>query len=382
MDKIVSFGIGCFHFGIKKTLPFHFSPSEYIEELREALQSVPNVNNITIERPYDVHGHAPQMITEEQATLDSGGDLFPQLLSLRITFDLYIPFRLQEKLAEKPQQLLGTYTERFRVLVRHGYYLPVAFIELIDPSEAGQPSDAVQVVREFLEQELNAAPSGTIRFECLGPSPFHADCYIQAKETDGEEADWDVDCEMHPQTGYDDIFFYFNPKTFTDVIAAKEYIFGRIDDEVSLFYHIRQREAKRISDWVKLQTSLQELLDFQSRKGLRRILHRPFFYSSKINESFIAIAEFEGEEVLASSQIPIGISAIYKGDELRCFKTYIDAAMVDRAQYPVSQTTRLLELFENRRVKGVEFLAYLVSGISGGAVGAILTYLLADLLTR
>jgi hypothetical protein len=36
-ENSLAFGVGCFHFGVKKLPPFKFKGSEYIKELKEVL---------------------------------------------------------------------------------------------------------------------------------------------------------------------------------------------------------------------------------------------------------------------------------------------------------------------------------------------------------
>ena len=49
MPDELSFGIGCFHFGLKKTPPFKYTGEAYILELRTALESVASIDNIDLD---------------------------------------------------------------------------------------------------------------------------------------------------------------------------------------------------------------------------------------------------------------------------------------------------------------------------------------------
>ena len=68
--------------------------------------------------------------------------------------------------------------KNFQIKIKDSYHLPIALVEIIDPSETPKPSSAVQIVREFLRSEFKRINSDFLRFECLGPSPFHFDCYM------------------------------------------------------------------------------------------------------------------------------------------------------------------------------------------------------------
>lgn len=53
MDNRLSFGVGCFHFGVKRKQPFKFIGSDYIKEPQTTLQSISNINNKKIGENYE-----------------------------------------------------------------------------------------------------------------------------------------------------------------------------------------------------------------------------------------------------------------------------------------------------------------------------------------
>jgi hypothetical protein len=53
MSKQKSFGIGCFHFGVKKTPPFEFKGSDYLIELNKALSKISCLTNLKIDTDKD-----------------------------------------------------------------------------------------------------------------------------------------------------------------------------------------------------------------------------------------------------------------------------------------------------------------------------------------
>lgn len=76
MENRLSFGIGCFHFGIKKIPPFKFKGSEYIKELRTALQSISNIDNINIYCD-DIFENWSIDLTQELQNIKRGKGFFP-----------------------------------------------------------------------------------------------------------------------------------------------------------------------------------------------------------------------------------------------------------------------------------------------------------------
>ncbi len=163
MEHKISFGIGCFHFGVKRKHPFKFEGAKYINELKKGLESISNVDNIKIScennfKDYSTH------ITEELPNIRNGKGFFPRSPFMKIEFQVYIPFRVQAQISEqllrrKLSFLSKTFTEKFEVSINYAYHLPVTFIKLVTPSEEGRPSNAVMIVREFLEHEFEKIKS-------------------------------------------------------------------------------------------------------------------------------------------------------------------------------------------------------------------------------
>jgi hypothetical protein len=51
MKKVMAFGVGCFHFGLKKIKPPSMSGEDYIQELIHAIESIPNVKKVDVDVP-------------------------------------------------------------------------------------------------------------------------------------------------------------------------------------------------------------------------------------------------------------------------------------------------------------------------------------------
>lgn len=203
-----SFGIGCFHFGIRKKAPFKYKDSDYIRELQISLSKIPNLDNLKLHYDNsledDVGG---EPIDENLPNLKDDVGYYPQIPHLDLEFDLYIPLRVQAELCHTEEKLIHTFTERFKVRIFQSYYFPVSVVETLSPTKPNSPSKGIQIVREFLNRELAVDKSPYIRFECIGPSPFHLDCYILPKKRDTDEF-WLLETVELIESGYDKVFFY------------------------------------------------------------------------------------------------------------------------------------------------------------------------------
>ncbi len=375
MDDLLAFGIGCFHFGVKKTPPFKLEGSEYIEKLRGCLESIPNIDRITINCDEEFEKVSFD-VEDELPNLQTGHSFFPRPNFMSIEFEAYIPFRIQAELLEEKVEFLETFTENFKVGIHYTYDLPVAFVETVEPSQKNWPSQAVRIVREFIEQEFERYKSDYIRFECLGPSPFHADCYIQPEETESDAGlGWEFEAKRVPKKGYDEIIFNFNQKMFEDKNEAKDAIMEEIQDELGFFYGVVRSEVERMFNWEPLQDSVTKLVGIQRMKGIKGVWKRMFVRSKLINECFTTIAEFEARDLISNNITQISYRDIYLDREKEYFQSYIDKKMKELFIYPTKETRELISFFESRRVKSVEVFVVLISAVVGGVIGALLTKL-------
>jgi len=378
MGNRLSFGIGCFHFGIKKIPPFKFKGSEYIKELRTALQSISNIDNINIYCDDEFKNWSTDLI-QELPNIGEGNGFFPKPMYMDIEFDVYIPFRIQKQLFEKSASFLETFTERFKISLHYTYHFPVTFIEPVNPSQKSTPSDAVVIVREFLEQEFKSSKSDYIQFEYLGPSPFHADCYIQPGETkDDSNVDWKFQAKIYPQKySYNEIVFYFNPGILEKAEEAKEVIIEEIQGELGFFYNIVQLEVVKMHDWEKIEKLVEDLVSAQRMTGVKGFLKK-FVLSKRINEAFTSIAEFESDEIFFNSIKQKDYRDIYSDKKIETyFQSYIDNEIKEQLTYPTKQTFQLISFFERRRIKNIENFMILISAVIGGVIGSLLTILLS-----
>jgi len=208
MENRLAFGIGCFHFGIKKVPSLKFKGSEYIKELIKALQSISNIDNISV-KSVDEFINESTDVTQELPNIREGNGFFPVPEFMIVEFEVCIPFKIQTQLSKRLQEVGGysleeIFTERFKISLWYDRKrFPITFIEPINPSQESLPAEAVIIVRLFLEQEFKSSKSDYIKFEFLGPSPFPVNCYIQSGETqDNNNLDWKIQAKIisHKET--------------------------------------------------------------------------------------------------------------------------------------------------------------------------------------
>ena len=100
-----------------------------------------------------------------------------------LEFTIDIPERIQNEIWEtgwgRPKNIEA---RKFRISVHYRGELPVAFVSGVD-ANLTNPSDAVVLIRRYLEKYK--PDESAVEFQFLGPSPFHADFYVE-ESTDDE----------------------------------------------------------------------------------------------------------------------------------------------------------------------------------------------------
>jgi hypothetical protein len=366
-----SFGIGCFHFGLRQTPPPGFTIRDFMAEVEKAIGSVPNVDRVEVSSDSEVYDETMPP-SDNPPELSAGGP-YPYLLQGHISFDLLIPARMQKQLSVDP--VFSTETERFKLDIYYRYHLPVAVIQPVNPSSESDPSNAVIIVRELLEREVGQQQQSLVDFQVMGPSPLHANFYLTAVPADRLPIEWDFDLEVESKRGYDRYDFFFNESHFSDAEEALDVLQLHLLDELDLYYLITQREAQKLHAWEGIGALTDELIDLHRKRGFRAFLKRTFKSSRLVNETFVSLAEFEGDQILGANYIREAYRHTYKADTVPYLREMVDRNMAERAAYPTEQVRSLLQLFETRRLSATELRVVLISAISGGAVGAVVTVL-------
>src|SRR6266478_6954731 len=95
----VWFGIGCFHFGYQKEVPFKFRRRDYVRDLKSALEDVPAITDVMVEVPGGKVNVEDFEVTEQPSSLNGGAGHFPPISHGGIRFKIYMPARVQVDLA-------------------------------------------------------------------------------------------------------------------------------------------------------------------------------------------------------------------------------------------------------------------------------------------
>ena len=375
------FGIGCFSFRYTDKPPFALKPATYLAELKKTLQSLTNVTNLTItEAPPIMFQNISVEKDDSLPSIRERGGPFPGFLAEQLQFDLFIPVRYQQERVRVIPEHRTHKSEKYRVTVLDAFYIAVTFVEPLEPEPGEVGADSVIVVREFLANELAAMKNTAIKFECLGPSPLHANCVLLGSPNTlhDEVNDPAFDCAVIPGP-YEELRFRYNTAAFDGIEEAKNALFHTISEELAVYYYIVQNESAKITDWSKIDDRVQKIIRLHRRKGPLGWFARSWSASRAIDETFVAIAEFEAKNLAMTNRIRTAQRIHYDGTNSTFFRRFVENAVADQQSYPVQQMTHLITMFESRRLKSTEIVAVIfgaVLGFLGGVAGAVLTSIL------
>lgn len=342
-------------------------------EVETAIRAVPNADNVQVDCDPDFYDE-PLGLWNELPNLTEGDGPYPYLDYGRIAFDLRIPLGLQEELGRSPLPL--TFTERFHVNIHYMLGFPIATLQLVKPESKPDPSEAVIIVRRLLEREFERQENSFVNFQFMGPSPVHADFYLVPESESRRSAPWVFNLEVAYQRGYDQYNFSFNENHFPSAEEALDTLLRDVLHELDLYYLIVQYEREKIRAWAELQELSSLLVDLHQKNGFKAYFAKMFNTSTLVNQAFISLSEFEGSSILKDNNLRDSYRSTYASDTAPYLREIVDRAIEERAVYPSEQVNSLLQLFEARRLSAVELRVILISAISGGTFGALITALL------
>ena len=367
----MAFGIGSWDFGIRCDLTSRFTIAQYVNLLTHALESIPSLNNLEIVPEPDDHGD--RVIDANCGTSTPNGlHIFSHGSLYSISFDLYIPFRIQIELGG-PFVESDTNTEHFKVHTRYDYYSPVVFVELVGGDKPSVPSSAVMVIRDYLEFECERS-SHNLLFSCVGPTPFHANFYIES-HPDSHVSDI-FNCEDLRLRGYSKITFTYCVLSFGTMQDAFEDLMEELADELGVYYKVQRDDFRRYRQWHNISTLLTHLTDHFDQTGWRKILWLTFTRGNDLNKLSVALARFEANRVSTEHSIAQAFRSTYSKRGGHFLKEYVEENIENRPIFPQDPTMDLVAFIEGRRIKALEFIVTLSAAIVGGIIGSLITLML------
>jgi hypothetical protein len=368
-----SFGVGCFHFSIDASVDREISVKSYIEQIESTLKQLATISEISIAYSEDLDDETISVEARVGEASDRNrGPFDPVLPYFELEFKVYIPFRIQSELISCPEEHLGTGTETFKLYFKHDWYGPVSFVECVGAGLESQPSTAVQICREYLIRELKSAKS-ILKFDFLGPSPFHADYFLVGDEQSKNEYEGFA-CEHTKLPGYDKLVFLYAPHTASSEDEVFERLRAALSQELAFFYSLKTKAVGRMRNWEAINSVVLEILDYEAEDSKKSMLAKLFKKPRLFRKAFREIGVFKGQCMVDKSFLKREYSDIYaSGKHDTHLKYQLDNEISSDLDYPIQETIELLTYFDNRDAKVTELMVVIFASLIGGIVGSLIT---------
>jgi len=368
------FGVGSFHlYPIGDNIKT-YTAQEYAEFLKSSLGKIDSISNITIFLDYDIKDDIIEFF-EVDTGRDSKKPWYPQGLStttMGFSFDIYIPYRIQDEIHFESNMSQFTKTERFRVITKYGFYSQFSYIICVGSDIDAQGSEAVVVVRKFLEKKFSDDKTIGLGFYFIGPSPFHANFYIAPKEekTDLKGNEYYPVAEI--ERGYDKIVFHYDQnEDKLDEIVRK--VFRDIGDDLDLFYHLERERGFLLNKYIDTYNEIDEIINREiesSSPGFSNF----FSKNNAIKKAILSNTKMEMIDIekrfnfsLETTRHNFSIGAP--------IKRYIDHVFDDQNPFPAAQFRDMLSFLDNRRRHFDTVTTTLIAAVFGGAIGGLIALL-------
>jgi hypothetical protein len=232
----------------------------------------------------------------------------------------------------------------------------------------------VLVIRKFLEQEF--ADSGEVKFERLGPSPFHADFYLhKGRPTSSKRLTRgpSFECKRISQAGFDELHFYYNTSLYKTEADAAHALLRKISGELGLYYAEVAFETKESDQWSELEKSSSNLFNILTRRGPIGLISRLALTGHLIRRSVADIAMLSASISFNDQFIRKHYNDSYDAKHGAFLGSYIKELIEAKPRYPLENISDGLRYIENNKNNLWQILAIILSAIFGGVSGAIIT---------
>jgi hypothetical protein len=360
------FGVGCAQFVPKNRNDEFSSFEEYISELKKSLGGISALRDVSIQAE-DRFKNFETGVPSPFPRLDDGE--FPSFsqqhgIQLRIYLQLSIPARTQKSLMRLDDGAKWEGFSNISVFIISEYACPIMIVR-VSHDDLADPSDAVMIVRKFLEGELEGNKNCRFSFDTIGPSPFHADFNVY--QVAGSVSKYSFETSI--KRGYDEINYYVTD-TASEKISMNHKLFRDLIDELDLFYSIKIYSVELTREWNVLFKKVRVLqTDRKNRPIVKRIIWF-FFPPFSVYDIISDIADFRLMMVSAASSIKERISndPLVKQSPIW---TIIKREWKNAPEFDIETIEKLVDYVDRRQARHHMIINAIMAAIVGGVVGGL-----------
>lgn len=363
----MTFAVGCYHFNLQSAPDSPYTVDEYLSWLDLVLSGLPNVTWSNIDAP---EGAGTEVVGPEtrQGELAKLWGFSPLLSGVRLEYELVIPYRVQSEIASVMGSPLHTGTERFSVVTEY-HRMPLTLVRPIAPKGYSIPSDSLQMVRGYLEQEVPKVGDHPLEFRFLG-AQLRTEMFL-AHDPSAPIGATAFASTLVQRRGWDHLFFECSEEAYPALDMALAQLFDELVPELDLFYTIHQFDRVLSERWWDIEERINALVEREDRTGVGAWLSRALLPSRDLRRTTLRLALFRREQLEQDSSVAEQYRYIYRSDLANHLMAKVNEAQNGRSVFPVQNVADILDLLEKRGSLRIDRETAIVASLIGGLVGAV-----------
>ncbi len=358
----IAIGIGCFLFLYRDD--DDFDEKTHLDNIVDALNRVDNISDVRVDGTTDIF----TALEDPTGKRENSG--LPLYCDLKISFDIYLPTRVQDQFM--PNGRSNVHSEHFSVVVIQNFEFPVTYINYSLSSDFADdsPADSVVFIRNYLQDKLGATDSPLV-FDVLGPTPLHTEVFLFPTEGVSDVA---LKSEK-VRVGYPEMVFVCPPGA--SCLPPLHSFVSKYTPILGTYYYITMYRNMLLRQHVAVFQAANELLVSRRKISLfGRLMH---FLSLKFRVETVLDA------LLENHSVNFGLRK-YVAEKKRdstltddsAFARFVSETLEDEFTIPVDEVRDIIRIVEERRLRYFQNSATLIAGGGGRSLRCVADLSLFD----
>ncbi|WP_326652595.1 hypothetical protein [Streptomyces sp. NBC_01750] len=361
---MIAFAIGSLFPQIKGSEPY----TSWADETEKTLNLIPSIRDLEVRG-----GRERFSLFGLHEEVDDGSLIrHPIPQHGRISFILNVPARVQSRLNPWGDISAGNGIEDFLVVTELDRDYPYTYVLISGTAEILKPSGAVVVVREFLKEEIDKlGDRSTVRLTALGPSPFHAEFYIQPGNL-GEKAAPGLGVARTHSRWYDRLDFYFDEEIAGPAQAMEE-ISKQFGPEFATYYLLTAEGVIKQRKMESLTDDTEEAVSAYTRKGLKNWLRRLLTSRANLRNLSLEMLRIQMSITRTQQSNNETLEGLKEGREFLLLGRELKEVSELNYANELENSGAILKVLESQHTQTVQRVTAFAVSLLGVMVGAFLT---------
>ncbi|MEU7413959.1 hypothetical protein AB0B40_32435 [Streptomyces sp. NPDC042638] len=363
-------------FAIGSLFPQLKNPEAYaswVDEVERVFNLIPSIKNLQVKGARS--GYA---LFDTEGVEEPGSLIYhPIPINGTVSFTINIPSRVQNRLNPLWSTSIDNKVEEFLVFIELDSDYPYVWVA-VSGDDVIRPSGAVVAVREFLREEIEKlADNSTLTLTTLGPSPFHADFFVEEAGPGQEEGEVVAPglrvALQRGRNSYSKCTFYYDGAEFSSPAHAMEAIRQKIGPEFAVFYWLTaEKTVKRLS-MDTLTVQVDESVAMYRNKGVVNWLRRVITSRSALRNISLELLKIQMSMAKTQQSNSKEIEELGSNRGTLLFDDELKKASSLNYGSDLENLGAMLKVLESQHTQTVQRLTAFAVSLLGVVVGAFLT---------